>query len=221
MRTVLKHIIGRTYKPMLEKWLSKTRSYRQADITLQIPPQVFHPGFFSSTQLLWNYIDTFSLENKKLLELGAGSGLISMKAYKKGAVVTATDINKTAIEFLALNSEANDCELQITQSDLFDNIPLQTFDIIAINPPYYKKDPATAIEFAWYCGQQGEYFEKLFSQLGNYMHAQTEVLMVCCDGCDLPMIEKMSATRNFLFSCLLSKPGLLETNFIFKIEKNK
>ena len=206
---------------MLEKWLSRTRVYRHGDIVLKIPPQVFHPGFFFSTQYLWNYINQFQLENKTLLELGAGSGLIAMVAQRKGALVTATDINETAIRFLTLNSASNNCQMRIIHSDLFDNIPSQTFDIIAINPPYYKRDPATAIDFAWYCGSAGEYFEKLFEQLGDFMHSRSEVLMVCCDGCDLVMIGNMAAARNFQFNCVWRKTGLLETNYLFKIEKKK
>jgi release factor glutamine methyltransferase len=42
----------------------------------------------------------FPLKNKHVLELGAGSGLIAIKAAKEGALVTATDINPVAIEYL-------------------------------------------------------------------------------------------------------------------------
>ena len=54
--------------------------------------------------------------------------------------------------------------IRIIHSDLFDNIPLEAFDIIAINPPYYKKDPHAPAEYAWFCGKKGEYFERLFTE---------------------------------------------------------
>src|SRR5260221_1083115 len=141
MKATFKHIVARTYKPLLEKYLSKTRMYKYEDIKLEVPPQVFHPGFFFSTQLLLNHIKQLHLKGKSVLEPGCGSGLISINAAKKGANVTATDINPVAIEFLKKNSRQNNVKLRIIQSDLFQNISRQSFDIIAINPPYYKKQP--------------------------------------------------------------------------------
>ncbi len=155
MRTVLKHIVSNTYKPLLVKYLSKTRTYNYEGIRLEIPPQVFHPRFFFSTKLLLQYCIQFAVSGKRLLELGAGSGLISVYAAKKEAIVTASDINPVAIEFLKKNSSANKEHIEIIESDLFADIPQQTFDIIAINPPYYKKQPHTLLDHAWFCGENG------------------------------------------------------------------
>lgn len=204
---------------MLVKYLSKTRTYSYEDIRLEIPPQVFHPGFFFSTQLLLQYINKLLLNGKSLLELGAGSGLIATQAAKKGALVTATDINPIAIQYLLSNSVQNNVSLEIIRSDLFAAIPKRPFDIIAINPPYYKKQPVTLQDHAWYCGENGEYFSGLFSQLADYMHKNSEVLMVLCDGCDIKMIETFAARNGFKLQLILTKQNMLEKNFIYKIEK--
>lgn len=206
---------------MLVKYLSKTRIYRHKDIQLAIAPEVFHPGFFFSTKLLLQYISKLNLYKKNFLELGCGSGLISIASSKKGAIVTATDINPVAIDFLKKNSCQNKVELKIIQSDLFKNIPAQQFDIIAINPPYYKKQPLTAQDYAWSCGENGEYFSSLFSSIGNYIHVDTEILMVLFDGCDMEMISGFAAKNGFVLNCVYSKKNMLEKNFIFKIEKIK
>lgn len=219
MNVVLKNIVDFTYKPLLVKYLSKTRQYRYKDIQLQIMPQVFHPGFFFSTQLLLNYINTLQLDNKKFLELGCGSGLIAIAAAKRGAMVTATDINLIAVESLKTNSAKNNVTLSIMESDLFLQLPQQQFDIIAINPPYYKKQPITAADHAWYCGENGEYFSALFSGLGDYMHETTTVLMVLFDGCDLHMIKTYAAENNFTLEVVHRKRNLLEENFIYQIKK--
>lgn len=195
--------------------------YRYKDIQLAIAPEVFHPGFFFSTKLLLQYISKLSLHKKNFLELGCGSGLISMAAAKKGAKVTATDINEVAVDFLKRNSRQNKVELQIIQSDLFQDIPRQQFDIVAINPPYYKKLPVTIKDHAWFCGENGEYFSTLFDSLGNYIHQDTEVLMVLFESCDMEMINGFAAKNGFVLNCVYSKKNILEKNFIFKIEKKK
>ena len=221
MKTVIRHIVAHTYKPLLVKYLSKTRVYRYKDIRLDIPPQVFHPGFFFSTQLLLQYISKLPLHEKNFLELGCGSGLISIAAAKKGARVTATDINPVAIEFLKKNSSQNKVDLKIIESNLFKNIPEQQFDIIAINPPYYKKKPVTRQDHAWFCGENGEYFSALFDTIDNYVHNDTEILMVLFEGCDMEMITGFAARNGFVLNCVYSKKNMLEKNFIFKIEKKK
>ncbi|HLF46408.1 MAG TPA: methyltransferase [Chitinophagaceae bacterium] len=217
MKTTIKNIVAHTYKPLLVKYLSKTRSYRYGDIKLEIPPQVFHPGFFFSTRLLMNYILTLSLQRKKLLEPGCGSGLISILAAKKGANVTASDINPVAIEFLKKNSRVNEVQLEIIQSDLFINIPEQLFDIIAINPPYYKKHPVSEIDYAWCCGEHGEYFSGLFENLVHYIHPASEIIMVLFEGCDIEMVNGFAAQNGFALNCVQTNINLLEKNFIFKI----
>lgn len=219
MRNVIKHIVDRTYKPLLVKYLSTTRQYRHGDICLEIPPEVFHPAFFFSTQLLLQYIKNISLQGKRFLELGAGSGLISIYAAKHGAIVTATDINPIAIECLQKNSRQNQQSLTIIESDLFANIPSQSFDIIAINPPYYKKKPQSLKDYAWYCGENGEYFENLFARVADYLHDNTGCYMVLFDGCDMEMIKNKAAHYGYDLQCVRSSKNILEENFIFFISK--
>jgi release factor glutamine methyltransferase len=221
LNTVIRHVVSNTYKPLLARYLSKTRLYKYKDLRLEIPSEVFHPAFFFSTQMLLQYISKLPLHNKELLELGCGSGLIAMVAGGKGATVTATDINPVAVEFLRKNSLRNNLRLEIIQSDLFDDMPVRQYDIIAINPPYYKKDPVTHRDHAWFCGKHGEYFECLFASLHSYMHAATETLMVLFDGCDMEMINGFAAANNFVLTCVHSKQNMLEKNFIYKIEQTK
>jgi release factor glutamine methyltransferase len=221
LRTVLKHIVGHTYKPLLVKYLSKTRVYQYKELSLAIPPQVFHPGFFSSTRLLLEEVTRLPLEGQRLLELGAGSGLIAIAAAKRKAVVTATDINPVAVEYLHRNSQENNVQLEIIRSDLFTAIPPQQFDIIAVNPPYYRKKAQTWYDHAWYCGENGEYFSNLFRQLREYIHPATIVLMVLCDGCDREMIGAAAVKNDFDLRLRLTRQSLLEKNFIYKIENIK
>jgi release factor glutamine methyltransferase len=219
MKKVIRYIIGGTYKPLLKKFLAKERTYHHKGLRLKVPPDVFHPGFFFSTKLLLAQIIELPLQGKQLLELGAGSGLIAMSAAGKKSIVTATDINPVAVKYLHLNSKHNSVELNIFQADVFDTIPQTKFDIIAINPPYYKKNPVSYNDYAWYCGENGEYFQKLFSRLSGYIHKESIVLMVLCDGCDIAMIETCGRQYHFAMQKLVTKHNLVETNYIYSITK--
>jgi len=221
MKTAIRYIVGTTWQPLLKRYLARTRNYSYQNIRLQIPSSVFHPGFFFSTHLLLDQIKKFPLENKKLLEPGAGSGLISIYAAQRGATVTATDINPTAVKFLYHNCEANHVRPTILESDLFEDLRPQVFDIIAINPPYYKKQPQSIKDYAWFCGEHGEYFEQLFAGLKNYMHSETMVLMVLCDGCDIKMVVRLAEDNGYSMQAIYTKKNILETNFIYRIQLRK
>ncbi len=221
MKSLAKHIISVTYKPLLKKYLSKTRWYSYKGIHLKIPSQVFHPGFFFSTKILFRYISKEHLNGKTFLELGAGSGLLSIYAAKEGAFVTATDISPVAVECIKTNAEENNVDVDVICSDLFENIPEQTFDFILINPPYYKKKPLSVSDYAWYCGENGEYFQSLFRSMNEYIHQQSKVLMVLCDGCDLSMIKEIAKENSFTMKCVHASATIIERNYIFKIQSLK
>jgi release factor glutamine methyltransferase len=219
MRGLIKHIVSATYKPLLVKYLATTRTYSYKGIHLEIPPQVFHPGFFFSTKLLLRYISKEHFSDKTFLELGAGSGLLSIYAAKRGASVMATDINPVSIECINLNTEQNAVKTKTILSDVFDNVSPRHFDYILINPPYYKKKPSSFRDYAWYCGENGEYFQKLFKKLAEFMDESSNVLMVLCDGCDLQMIKFQAAKNSFSMKCVLTYTTIMERNYIFKIEQ--
>jgi release factor glutamine methyltransferase len=87
--------------------------------------------------------------------------------------------------------------MTILKSDLFQQIPFQYFDIIAVNPPYYMKPVTTVAEYAWNCGAAGDYFFDFFSSVGNFIHPQSEVLMVLFEGCNMTVIEAAATKNNF------------------------
>ena len=159
------------------------------------------------------------MKGKKLLELGAGSGLISFIAESKGADVTASDLSKVAVKGLQYNKEHLHSRITITESDLFEKIPLQAFDFIIINPPYYPHNPITDPQLAWYCGEHHEYFQKLFSQLSERKSLIDKIVMVLSEDCDILTIRKIAEQYNFELKECMRKKIWWEWNYIFEIEK--
>ena len=220
-KSIIRKIGFRILYPLSEKYLSKERSYKYKDITVTVFPGVFHPGFFFSTNLLLKYLEKLELNEKYILELGAGSGLISLFAAKRGAFVTASDISLTAVYNIEKNVKMNDANVEVIHSDLFDDIPHRRNDYIIINPPYYKKTPVSEREFAWFGGDDFQYFRKLFTQLGNNIYENTNVLMVISDEADLEMIKSISAEYKFLLKEVFHKKIWGENHFIYDIKSTE
>jgi release factor glutamine methyltransferase len=204
--------------PTLYKiYFSRSRSYRYDGIKIICHPGVFYPGFIGSTKHFLDYLQKQDLEGKKFLELGSGSGIISLLASRKGAWVTASDINPLAVENTKENAKRNHLVVNVIQSDLFKNIPDKSFDFIAINPPYYAVDPKDFKEMAWFCGKEFEYFENLFPQLKDVYLPSTIILMNLSEHCNLPEIKEIAAKSGLEFHLKNQEKRIGEWNYIFQI----
>ena len=79
-----------------------------------------------------------TVRNKRVLDLGTGSGLVAIAAARCGAQVTAVDIDPHAIVAAELNAEANDVEITLTCQDLLDG-PAPHTDLILVSDLFYDK----------------------------------------------------------------------------------
>ena len=107
---------------------------------------VFSPQIFEDTYFFMEALEQFPTE--RFLEVGCGAGLISVAAAARGAQVTATDINPSALRNTMINAIAHDVEKQICviNSDVFDGVNrLDTYDLVFWNAPFiYSPEPASA-----------------------------------------------------------------------------
>lgn len=220
MRKYFKYFSSLILVPVTRWYLRNERVFTYKDIVVTVRPGVFHPGIFHSTKLLLSYLSEKDLNNKTFLELGCGTGLISIYATKQKASVTASDISKLAIENCKANASRNKADFTIIHSDLFDKIPAQNFDLLVVNPPYYAKDPVTEADYAWNCGSGFEYFEKLFQQLPSFTNEKSQIVIVLSKGCDLKSIFAIAQKNKYSFTLLKEQMRLFdERDFLFEIHR--
>jgi len=221
MRKFLKKILF----PVLSRWYGsktkKTSIYIKHGIRLTLLPDVFHPGLFFSTNLLIDYLKQQAIHDKRILELGAGSGMISFFAAKQQAIVTASDVNESALKGLHLNAENNQLPISIVASDLFASIDPNDFDFILINPPYYPKKPLNQQEMAFYCGKDFEYFQSLFTQLNEkWTNATVRIVMILSEDCNLEHIQSLGLKDGINFKLQHTVVKWAERNYIFELAKD-
>lgn len=120
----------------------------------------------------------FSDKKIKILDLGTGSGCISIALSKNlTSDITAVDISKEALKIAAINGVENRCNINFLQNDMLTNIK-EKFDIIISNPPYisknekimdrvYKYEPHQAL----FADEEGLYFYKnIFKKIKNNLN---------------------------------------------------
>ncbi|MDD4187477.1 MAG: peptide chain release factor N(5)-glutamine methyltransferase [Bacilli bacterium] len=88
-----------------------------------------------------NYIQKLKFNNASLLEIGTGSGCISISIKKafKNINITATDISNKALNIAKKNAKLNKVKIYFINKDLFKLKLINKYDILISNPPYLIK----------------------------------------------------------------------------------
>lgn len=219
-KNLLKKLFTPFLVPATRSYLSKARNTTFFGLKLAIPKGVFHPGLFFSTKTLWQFLATQTLKNKKILEIGCGSGAISILASKAGANIFCCDINSVAVNSTRFNAHMNKVELRVYQSNLFEKIEESNFDLILNNPPYYPRNPVTIDEHAWYAGKNFEYFEKLFKQTKKHLGKNGTLFLVLSDNCEIGRINLLASNENFEHNVVYTRTVLLEKIYVIQYRVN-
>jgi 16S rRNA (guanine1207-N2)-methyltransferase len=159
---------------------------RNIKLSLKIPSGVFASKYIDkATDLLIkssiNYFheNNFDIENKKVLDLGCGYGIISLVYASLNANVTGSDINKRALKFARINTKGNRLKLELINSDFFTNIN-DKFDLIITNPPFKvgrEKLKKMLEEIKEHLNEKGMFiFVAPYNQGGKYLAQFTEEL---------------------------------------------
>ena len=127
--------------------------------------------------------DTFLLaenveikEGQSVLEIGTGSGLVSMYASLLTDDVTATDINYNALELAEKNFKLNNINtIKLEFGDLFEPVKDKKFDVILFNTPYLPTDSDDIINddlnYAFDGGLDGrKVIDRFINQVSNHLN---------------------------------------------------
>ena len=127
--------------------------------------------------------DTFLLaenleikEGQSVLEIGTGSGLVSMYASLLTNDVTATDINYNALELAEKNFKLNNINtIKLEFGDLFEPVKDKKFDVILFNTPYLPTDSDDIINddlnYAFDGGLDGrKVIDRFINQVSNHLN---------------------------------------------------
>lgn len=137
---------------------------------------------FETEELIFKTINLIKKnlnENIKVLDIGTGSGCISIALKKEipGLDITAVDISEDALVVAKNNALENNCEINFIKSDLFNNIG-DKYDLIISNPPYISYDEQimdivkkNEPHLALYAKNNGLYFyEEIIKNSSNYLN---------------------------------------------------
>lgn len=110
-----------------------------------LPPPFWAFAWAGGQALARHILDNPGIvRGKRALDLASGSGLVAIAAMKAGATsVTASEIDRFAVEAVALNAELNAVLVTPVADNLLDKNPPGNIDVILVGDLFYEKHLAT------------------------------------------------------------------------------
>ncbi len=207
-------------QPLYSLYAAANNQWEYKGLTITILPEVFHPNWFVTSRMLLEHLESLSLDGKEFLELGCGTGTQACRAVQKGAIGYASDITNTSCQNAILNANQNDLNLKVFQSDIFEQIPPEhSFDFIFVNPPFIEKYPEQERDFAFYCGEEFEYYDYLFRNLQKRLKTGGTMFMALAKSCNCEKIKSIAQAWGFALQPIEQCKRYAETNYLFQITR--
>lgn len=219
MRFLRRIVHALVYHLYVKRAISRTDVVSLFGLSLTIQPSVFHPKFYLTSKFFAEYLRGLNLKGKEVLEIGSGSGILSLVAAQQEARVTAVDINPRAVECTAHNARTNGLEQRVRtlQSDLFNNIPPgPSFDIILWSPPFYPSDPVDEASHAWNAGRDYAVIQHFADCAASYLREEGRVLFLLSSDTDTHAIISIFESRGFHVTLVREARKLFEVLSIYE-----
>ena len=133
--------VGKTLV-VLPYWLASTYEGKRLPVILD-PGLTFGTGAHASTQMVMSAMENLSLQGKTCLDLGSGSGILSLTALRLGAKeAIGVDIDPKAEDIARENAAYNGYYADVftaltgnvnTDKRLMDTLSQKTYDLVCVN----------------------------------------------------------------------------------------
>ncbi len=124
-------------------------------------------------------------KGERVLDMGAGCGILSIVAAEKASMVLAVDINPYAVRCAKENAKLNYVadKMFFVQGDLFAPIRIaQKFDLIMFNAPYLPSEPREGEDWlarAWCGGVDGRaVIDRFICEVPKHLRSGGRVLLM-------------------------------------------
>ncbi len=144
-----------------------------------------HPNVYEPAEDTFLLAENLDIQRKdEVLEIGTGTGIITIVAAQKSRKVVATDINEDAIGCALKNIITNRTyNVELLQGNLFEPVKDEKFDLILFNTPYLPTDDdekfGEEINAAWDGGADGRAtIDKFLTEVKDHLNEGGRVQLV-------------------------------------------
>ena len=169
---------------------------------ISVNKHVLIPRFETETlvEKTIEYIKKLKLENGSLIDLGTGSGCISIVLKKELETlnITGLDISNKALKLARKNAKNNKADINFIKENIFKFKPVNKYDILISNPPYITEDDEISPNIKYepkkaiFTNDGLKYYRHIMSTCTNYLNKKNLIAFEIGDkqGKDLKKIAK-------------------------------
>lgn len=188
-------------------------------LTITIPENVYDPA--EDSFLLAENVNISA--NSKVLEIGSGSGYVSLLLAKKNPNTEyfCLDINPIASITTKKNAQLNNLSLNVISSDLFSSLKIsKVFDLILFNSPYLPISEDGLLSKAWSGGLGGlEIVRNYLERLDDYLKLNGSSYLVVSSKTDLKELDRLLTDLNLVWDIIDSLKEGGEKIILYKITR--
>ncbi|MCL5783056.1 MAG: methyltransferase [Candidatus Thermoplasmatota archaeon] len=152
-----------------------------------------------------------------VLEIGCGSGIISVYCATMGSIVTCCDVSEAALACTEKNAIRNHVSLDLINSNLFQRITGK-FDTIIFNPPYLPTEDRIENSGQWDGGPAGfDVTRPFLNDAAAHLEDGGTIYLVLSSLTNIAALIEES--KNYSFKEIASDSYFFETLFLFQINK--
>ena len=169
---------------------------------INVNKNVLIPRFETETlvEKTIEYIKKLKLENGSLIDLGTGSGCISIVLKKELETlnITGLDISNKSLKLARKNAKNNKADINFIKENIFKFKPVNKYDILISNPPYITEDDEISPNIKYepkkaiFTNDGLKYYRHIMSTCSNYLNKKNLIAFEIGDkqGKDLKKLAK-------------------------------
>lgn len=202
-----------------------TRETRAAGFRLIVPPTVFHPKIFLTSEFFAGFIDGLELKGKSVAEVGTGSGILALAAARAGAErVVAVDINPSAATAARENARLNgvgDHVVALCSNLLSAVAPRPLFDVVLSSPPSFPGEPKDLADRAWFAGPGYRDIAALFAQAGERLKPDGRFYLLLSSDSDFGLLGNMTEAAGFTARLVAERSLGFESFLLYELRPQR
>ena len=191
-------------------------------LPLLVLPGVFHPEFFFGTDFFLRCLDDLPVGgDTRVLDMGTGSGALGVALARRGARVTAVDVNPEAVRCARANALLHGVasRMQVIEGDLFEPLAGLQFDLIVFNPPFFSRPARGMPDRAWAAGPNAETVCRFWREAPAYLASGGEVLML--GSTEAPFTRALCRLPGYDVRCLARRELVSERLMLFALRRER
>ncbi|MEM4610118.1 MAG: methyltransferase [Thermoproteota archaeon] len=162
------------------------------------------------------------VEAKRVLEIGCGSGIVSLALVRRNTEVVAVDVNMQACRNTLANFKRNRLQgvVHVVNGDLAtafrDGV---RFDMIVSNPPYLPVEQSPNEDPSWAAGKDAAFSRRLLENVLPLMADAGILFLVQSSLSDVDGLKRTLEEKGFLVEEASCKSFFFEKIIVFKISR--